>query len=194
MSAPNPTKVKTGTRPRAAHEVPLLTVTANRVIDMEDAATASESLRTPSTIEKSSLDFANKDPPQTITERGATEDQGQDGLSREIPHVDNPIPTEVAPDLGKEMAAMGPTVNKRRHKRGKEDTGANAPRKVLRRDHDTSRPTQSTLGGKSLAAMGLKTSSTFSAPTDMSDPDPLSFVKPQSHLERDIAQSSEVPI
>ncbi|GJX75645.1 hypothetical protein Tco_0322456 [Tanacetum coccineum] len=81
ISAPNPTKVKTGTRPRAAHEVPLLTVTANRVIDMGDAAAASESSGTPSTIEKSPLDFANEDPPQTITKRGGTEDQGQDGLS-----------------------------------------------------------------------------------------------------------------
>ncbi|GJU08458.1 hypothetical protein Tco_1124888 [Tanacetum coccineum] len=170
ISAPNPTKVKTGTRPRAAYEVPLLTVTANRVIDMGDAAATSESSGTPSTIEKSPLDFANEDPPQTITERGGTEDQGQDGLSREIPPVDNPMPAEVAPDLGKEMAAMGPTVNKRRHKGGKEDTGANAPRKVLRTDHDTSRLTQSTLGGKSLAAMGLKTGSTFSAPASQETP------------------------
>ncbi|GJV16920.1 hypothetical protein Tco_1362243 [Tanacetum coccineum] len=30
ISAPNPSKVKTGIQPRAAHEVPLLTVTANR--------------------------------------------------------------------------------------------------------------------------------------------------------------------
>nr|GFD25051.1 hypothetical protein [Tanacetum cinerariifolium] len=36
FSAPNPSKVKTGLRPRAAHEVPLLTATASRVIDMED--------------------------------------------------------------------------------------------------------------------------------------------------------------
>ncbi|GKC55284.1 hypothetical protein Tco_1078029, partial [Tanacetum coccineum] len=35
ISAPNPAKVKTRTRPRAAHEVPLLTATANRVIDMD---------------------------------------------------------------------------------------------------------------------------------------------------------------
>ncbi|GJW12228.1 hypothetical protein Tco_0935959 [Tanacetum coccineum] len=38
ISALNPTKVKTGTRPRAAHEMPLLTVTVSRVIDMEDPA------------------------------------------------------------------------------------------------------------------------------------------------------------
>ncbi|GKD33533.1 hypothetical protein Tco_1249042 [Tanacetum coccineum] len=71
------------------------------------------------------------------------------------------MPAEVAPDLGKEMAAMGPTVNKKCHKGGKEDTGANAPRKET--------------------------------PADVSDPDPLSFAKPQSHPERDVAQSSEVP-
>nr|GEY11642.1 hypothetical protein [Tanacetum cinerariifolium] len=43
IRAPNPTKVKTGSRPRAAHEVPLLTVTANRVIEMEDSTAATDS-------------------------------------------------------------------------------------------------------------------------------------------------------
>nr|GEY07716.1 transposase (putative), gypsy type [Tanacetum cinerariifolium] len=41
ISAPNPAKVKTETRPRAAHKVSLLTATANRVIDMEDMTGAS---------------------------------------------------------------------------------------------------------------------------------------------------------
>ncbi|GJV93076.1 hypothetical protein Tco_1540889 [Tanacetum coccineum] len=63
ISAPNPTKVKTGTRPRAAHKVPLLTATANHVIVKEDATMASDSLGTPSTVEKSPLDFANEDSP-----------------------------------------------------------------------------------------------------------------------------------
>ncbi|GJS51753.1 hypothetical protein Tco_0625115 [Tanacetum coccineum] len=63
ISAPNPTKVKTGTCPRAAHELPLLTVTANRVIVMEDTTMASGSSGTPSTMEKSPLDFANEDSP-----------------------------------------------------------------------------------------------------------------------------------
>nr|GEV62601.1 hypothetical protein [Tanacetum cinerariifolium] len=36
ISASNPSKVKTGLRPRAAHEVPLLTATMSRVIDMKD--------------------------------------------------------------------------------------------------------------------------------------------------------------
>nr|GEV59010.1 hypothetical protein [Tanacetum cinerariifolium] len=48
IRAPNPTKVKAGTRPRAAHEVPLLTVTASRVIDMEDPAAATDSSGVPS--------------------------------------------------------------------------------------------------------------------------------------------------
>ncbi|GKF23985.1 hypothetical protein Tco_0076307, partial [Tanacetum coccineum] len=132
---------------------------------MGDAAAASESSGTPSTIEKSPLDFANEDQPQTITERGGTEDQGHDGLSREIPPVDNPMPAKVAPDLGKEMAAMGPIVNKRRRKGGKEDTRENA------------------------SPMGLKTGSTFSAPAsqetpaDVSDPDPLSSSEvPTGHM------------
>ncbi|GJX90498.1 hypothetical protein Tco_0343824 [Tanacetum coccineum] len=63
ISALNPTKVKTGTRPCAAHEVPLLTATANRVIDMEDTIGTSESSGAPSTMEKSPLDFANENPP-----------------------------------------------------------------------------------------------------------------------------------
>ncbi|GKD69808.1 hypothetical protein Tco_1323898, partial [Tanacetum coccineum] len=63
---PNPFVVKTRTRPRAAHEVPLLTVTANRVIDMEGTPVASGSTETPSTIEKSPLDFNNEDPPPAL--------------------------------------------------------------------------------------------------------------------------------
>ncbi|GJV19124.1 hypothetical protein Tco_1368144 [Tanacetum coccineum] len=42
-SAPNPAKVKTGTRPRAAHKVPLLTVTANHVIDMDTTGASGSS-------------------------------------------------------------------------------------------------------------------------------------------------------
>nr|GEW59036.1 hypothetical protein [Tanacetum cinerariifolium] len=63
---------------------------------------------------------------------------------------------------------------------------ANAPPKVLRKDHADSRPMQSTVGGKSLASMGLETGSTFPVPTpqetpaDVSDPDPLSFSNPSS--------------
>ncbi|GKF27212.1 hypothetical protein Tco_0083106, partial [Tanacetum coccineum] len=41
ISALNSAKVKTGMRPRAAHEVPILIVTASCMIEMEDTAVAS---------------------------------------------------------------------------------------------------------------------------------------------------------
>ncbi|GKF14198.1 hypothetical protein Tco_0055660, partial [Tanacetum coccineum] len=81
ISAPNPANVKTGTRPRTAHEVPLLTVTANRVIDMEDTTGASGSSKTPSTVEKSPLDFADEDLPPPNTKGVETEEQIQDEVS-----------------------------------------------------------------------------------------------------------------
>ncbi|GKA31300.1 hypothetical protein Tco_0717605 [Tanacetum coccineum] len=67
ISTPNPTKVMTETRPRAAHKVPLLTATTNLVIDM-DTTRPSGSSRTPSTVEKSPLDFADEDLPPPNTE------------------------------------------------------------------------------------------------------------------------------
>nr|GEX42265.1 hypothetical protein [Tanacetum cinerariifolium] len=141
ISAPNPTKVKTGSRPRAAHGVPLLTVTANRVIEMEDPAAATDSSGVPSTIES---------------------------------------PAE-------RVAATDPPAVKERHKRGHDGVDTNALPKVLRRDHADPRPTESTRGGKSLAAIELGMGSTRptpapqGAPVDVSDhPVSLSFNNPQS--------------
>nr|GEV53106.1 hypothetical protein [Tanacetum cinerariifolium] len=57
IRAPNPTKVKTESRPRAPHELPLLTLTAPRVIEMDEPAVATDSSGVPSTIERSPLDF-----------------------------------------------------------------------------------------------------------------------------------------
>nr|GEU77825.1 hypothetical protein [Tanacetum cinerariifolium] len=253
----------TETRPRAAHEVPLLTATANRVIDIEDMTRASGSLGTPSTVDKSPLDFSNEDPPPLITERIGTEGKGQDEFSQgegscrlppltEYPQgeiigchrnrgstvsapatqetlvhakgvsdsdplsytkpppapeqdiaqevleaktvevlkvgtehnvtdaltkvvlghklqhclellsvgsflVGNPPYTEVTPkpDLEKETVTMGALVNKRHRKRGPGEAEANAPPKVLRKDHVASHLSRSTLRGKSLAAIGI---------------------------------------
>nr|GEW16691.1 transposase (putative), gypsy type [Tanacetum cinerariifolium] len=144
ISAPNPAKGKTETRPHAAHKVTLLTATASRVIDMEDTAVASGSSGTPSAVEKSQLDFFDEDPPQVITERGEE------------------ATTEVIPEssLEKEVAAMGPVVDKRRRKRENKGEGANAP------------PKDAPVATKSV-----------------SDPDPLSYAEPQLHTERDIVQS-----
>ncbi|GKA74115.1 hypothetical protein Tco_0780417 [Tanacetum coccineum] len=92
-------------------------------------------------------------------------------------------------------------VNKRRRKRDQSETEANAPPKVLRQYHASVRPEQNTRGGKSLAAMGLgadpppsytsATKDTSAALQSVSDPDPLSYAKPQPIPEQDIAQSSK---
>nr|GFA48154.1 hypothetical protein [Tanacetum cinerariifolium] len=146
IRAPNPTKVKTGTRPHAAHEVPLLTVTASRVIEMEDPATTTDSSGVPSTIERSHLDFANENPFQQSTGGNRTEDQGQETVALEVPPPENVMTMGVAPEAGlaEEIAAMGPRVIKERRKRGNDGVDTDAPPKVLRRDHANSRPTQST--------------------------------------------------
>ncbi|GJY15979.1 hypothetical protein Tco_0386401 [Tanacetum coccineum] len=94
ISTLNPAKVKTETRPRAAYEVPLLTVTVSRMIEMEDTVVASGSSGTPFDLEKLPLNFANEDPPQMITEMGGTTDQVQDGLSHEISPVETATTTE----------------------------------------------------------------------------------------------------
>nr|GEZ29453.1 hypothetical protein [Tanacetum cinerariifolium] len=52
IRAPNPTKVKTGSRPLAPHELPLLTLTAPRVIEMDEPAAATDSSGVRSAIER----------------------------------------------------------------------------------------------------------------------------------------------
>nr|GEV69319.1 serine acetyltransferase 1, chloroplastic-like [Tanacetum cinerariifolium] len=187
IRAPIPTKVKTGSRPRAAHEVPLLTTTANRVIEIEDPAATTDSSGVPSTIERSSLDFAN--------EAGAS-DQGT--MATEVPPPED-VPATSAPEAGQaeEVAATDPSAVTGSHKIGHDGVDANAPPKVLRRDHADPRPPGSTRRGKSLAAIELGMASTRlvpvpeSAPADVCDPDPLSFADPRSRHPTDVAQSSQ---
>nr|GEW15977.1 hypothetical protein [Tanacetum cinerariifolium] len=198
IRAPNPTKVKAGTHPRVAHEVPLWTVTASWVIEKEDPAAATDSPGVPSTIERSPLDFANENPSQQSTGR---KDQGQEAVAPEVPPPENVTTTGVAPEAGQAegIAATGPHVVKECRKRGNNRVDTNAPPKVLRRDHVDARPTESTHGGKSLAAIGLGMGSTRpvpasqGAPVDVSDPDSLSFADPQSRLTADIAQERPRP-
>nr|GEU51735.1 copia protein [Tanacetum cinerariifolium] len=131
ISALNPAKVKTGTRPPTAHEVLLLNATANRVIDMEDTV-------------------------------GASEGQVHDELAHGNPSANDVTTEEVMPEpsLEKELGAMGPPMNKRRRKRVKEKTEANAPPKVLRKVNASFCPTQGTLRGESPVPMGLDMGST----------------------------------
>ncbi|GJU35849.1 hypothetical protein Tco_1184203 [Tanacetum coccineum] len=164
ISAPNPTKVKTGTLPRLAHEVPLLIATATRVIAMEDATGLSSSLGTPSTVEKSPLDFSNEDSPRRITESDGTENQGQETVALEVPPQENVPTVGVTPEIGleKEVTAIGPLSN----------IG----------ERSTMLDTGSTLSAPTLQE----------TPADVSDPDPLSYAKLQSIPEREIAQEQIV--
>nr|GEW28850.1 hypothetical protein [Tanacetum cinerariifolium] len=139
IRAPNLIKVKTGTRPRAAHEVPLLTVTVSYVIEMKDPAIATDSSGVPSTIERSPLDFANENLFQQLTRGNETEDQGQETVAPEVPPLENVTNTGVAPEAGlvEEIAAMGPRVIKERIKRGNDGVDTNAPPKLqLRFEHE----------------------------------------------------------
>nr|GEX93151.1 RNA-directed DNA polymerase, eukaryota, nucleotide-binding alpha-beta plait domain protein [Tanacetum cinerariifolium] len=188
IRALNPTKVKTGSRPRAAHEVPLLTMTATRVIEMEDPAAATDSSGVPSIIERSPLDFASEAGP---------EDQGT--MALEVLLLED-VPTTIgAPGASQteSVAVTTPPVITESRKRSSDGVDANAPPKVLRRDHADPRPTGSNRGGKSLAAIELGLGSTHptpvlpSAPADASDPDPLSFANPKSHPPTNVAQSSQ---
>ncbi|GJU45044.1 hypothetical protein Tco_1202310 [Tanacetum coccineum] len=189
ISAPNPAAVKTGTRPRAAHEVPLLTTTASRVIDMEDVVATSTSSGTPSAMEKSPLDFSNEDPSLMITNRGETENPVPAETSQEDPPAENTTTAEVVPEvnLEKDVTVMGALVNKRRRKRDTSEMETNATPKVLRTDHASVRHESMIRGGKSLAAMGVGADipSPMPAQQSMSDPDPLSYARPQTNMSRD---------
>nr|GEW51215.1 hypothetical protein [Tanacetum cinerariifolium] len=143
---------KNGSRPRAAHEVPLLIVTANRVIEIEDMAAATDSSGVPSTIERSPLDFAYENPSQQ-----STGPKDQKATAPEVPPPENVTIVGIAPEAGpvERVAATDPPTIKERRKRGHDRVDTNAPPKILRRDHADPRSTKSTRGGKSLDANGI---------------------------------------
>nr|GFD43565.1 hypothetical protein [Tanacetum cinerariifolium] len=138
-------------------ELPLLTLTAYWVIEMDEPTVATDSSGVPSAIEKSPLDFADE----------------AEASGRETAAPEMPPPEEVEPPMVRES-----------RKRGSEGVDANAPTKSLRRDH-TDRPSGSSRGGKSLAAMQLCLDSNLfmseGVPDDVSDPDPLAFAGAPSH-------------
>ncbi|GKC69195.1 hypothetical protein Tco_1115078, partial [Tanacetum coccineum] len=117
---PNP-KVKVGTRPRAAHEVPMLQATAGRVVNMEETPTISTSTETPSAMEKSPSDFADEDVQTKVVGEHQT---------------DNPVFTTVP------QQEQPPRAQPRR-KRDWGETVSSAPSKAPRTERDTAADTQS---------------------------------------------------
>nr|GEX03815.1 hypothetical protein [Tanacetum cinerariifolium] len=135
IRAPNPTKVKVGSRPRAPHEVPFLTLTANRVIEMDDPATVSDSSGVSPTIERSPLDFFLE---AVASDQGAAASEVLP--SEDVPAAAAPKPSRVG------VAAADPPAATESRKRGRDGTDANAPTKSLRRDHANPRPFESSQG------------------------------------------------
>nr|GEY89151.1 hypothetical protein [Tanacetum cinerariifolium] len=130
IRAPNPTKVKTGSRPRAPHEVPLLTLIASRFIEMDDLAATIDSSGVPSTIERSPLDFS--------LDTGAS---AQGTVAPEMPPSED-VPIIDVPEAGRaeKTAATDPPMASESRKIGRDGTDVNAPPKSLRRDHVDPRP------------------------------------------------------
>nr|GEY55595.1 hypothetical protein [Tanacetum cinerariifolium] len=173
--------------PTHPHEVPLLTLTATRVIEMDDQAATTDSSGVPSTIERSPLDFAHE---------ARASDKGT--VIPEMPPSKD-VPSTYAPGAGQaeEAAATDPPVAPESRKRGRDGTDVNAPPKSLRRDHADPRPSGSSHGGKSLAAIQLGLASTAfmpeGAPAGVSDPDSLSFADPPSRHPADVAHLLDTP-
>nr|GEV75746.1 hypothetical protein [Tanacetum cinerariifolium] len=177
-------KVKARSRPRAPHELPLLTLTASRVIEMDEPAATTDLSGIPSAIEKSPLDFADE-----------AEASGQETAAPEVPPPEEvPITTVPGGNQAAPVAVEPPTVQESR-KRGREGIDANAPPKSLRRDHADLQPSCSSCGGKSLAAMQLCLASNIfvyeGVPADVSDPDPLAFADAPSPHPADVIRSSQ---
>nr|GFD07061.1 hypothetical protein [Tanacetum cinerariifolium] len=88
IRAPNPIKVKTGSRSRAPHELPLLTVTASRVIEIDEPAVATNSSGVP---DPDPLAFADapSHPPADVAQYSSqgiavAEDPGSENASSPI--------------------------------------------------------------------------------------------------------------
>nr|GEX66500.1 hypothetical protein [Tanacetum cinerariifolium] len=165
ISAPNPTKVKTESRPRAAHEVPLLTVTANWVIEIEDPAAATDLSGVPSTIKRSPLNFATE---------AEAEDQGT--MALKVPPPEDMSTTRGAPEAGQRKGLL-PQIPLRSMK---------AVREAMMGLMQT-RPEELGMGSTRTAPVPE------SAPVDVSDPDPFSFADPRSRHPTDVAHMLDTP-
>ncbi|GKD07891.1 hypothetical protein Tco_1187576, partial [Tanacetum coccineum] len=106
ISASNPAVIKNGTRPRTAHEVPLLTVIVSQQIDMDEPAATAESSGAPSTIERSPLDFSNENPSEQINKGDEAEDQGPETMSSVVPPAGPSSTMRAAPNIVEERKRL----------------------------------------------------------------------------------------
>ncbi|GKD94584.1 hypothetical protein Tco_1374421, partial [Tanacetum coccineum] len=168
---------------------------------MVDATELSTSSGTPSTVERSPLDFSNEDaPPPPVTQGVDTRVQGSAVADQDVLVIDDAgaMGATVEPNLEKVVISMRPAIKKRRRQRDAGEEGSKALAKVLRKDHDTARAEHSALEGKSLVEVSVvtglaihaqKTQEPPATTQTVNDPDPLSYAKPRS--QQDVTQSSK---
>nr|GEZ46785.1 hypothetical protein [Tanacetum cinerariifolium] len=147
---------------------------------MDEPAAATDSSGVPSTIERSPLDLAHE-----------AEASGRETAAPEMPPPEDvPVTTAPGTDQAVETVVVEPSAVRESRKRGYEGIDTNAPPKSLRRDHDDLRPSGSSRGGKSLAAMQLCLAfNVFVSegfPADVSDPYPLAFADAPSPHPTDV--------
>ncbi|GKA72849.1 hypothetical protein Tco_0779065 [Tanacetum coccineum] len=134
IKAPNPTKVKTGTRQQAAHEVPLMTATASRVIQMVDAAELSTSLgATKATMEPNLVQEMISMGP-TIRKRRRQRDAGEEGPKAPAKTQEPPIATQTVND---------PNPLSYAKPRSQQDVTQSSKEKGIAGDQDSERSTPS---------------------------------------------------
>nr|GEU48195.1 transposase (putative), gypsy type [Tanacetum cinerariifolium] len=159
IRAPNPTKVKTGSHSRAPHELPLLTLTASRVIEMDEPAIATDSSGVPSAIEKSPLDFADE-----------AEASGQETAAPEVP-LPEEVPVTTVP--GGDQAAPVVVEPPPRDHADLQPSGSSRGGKSLA-------SMQLCLASNIFMYEGV--------PADVSDPDPLAFADAPSPRPADVVR------
>nr|GEW29121.1 putative transposase (putative), gypsy type [Tanacetum cinerariifolium]GEW49070.1 putative transposase (putative), gypsy type [Tanacetum cinerariifolium] len=159
IRAPNPTKVKTKSRPRTPREVPLLTLTATRVIEMDVPAAATDSLGVPSIIERSPLDFA--------LEAGAS-DQGT--VTPEMPPFED-VPATDVPEAGQaeETAATEPPAALKSHA----PVGISDPDPLSVTDPPSRHPADVAQSSDGTAAAGDPESENASSPVEVGSPESI---------------------
>nr|GFC41650.1 hypothetical protein [Tanacetum cinerariifolium] len=155
IRAPNPTKVKNGSRPRAPHEVPLLTLTAPRVIEMDEPA-ATDSSGVPSTIERSPLDFAH--------EAGAS---NQGTAAPEMPSSED-IPATAAPGAG--QAEETATTDLPAASESHALVGVSDPDPLSFADAPSRHPADVAQSSPGIAVVGDPESENASSPTEVGSP------------------------
>nr|GEU83744.1 hypothetical protein [Tanacetum cinerariifolium] len=151
--------VKTGSRPRAPHELPLLTLTAPRVIKMDEPAAVTDSSSVPSTIERSPLDFAHE-----------AEASDRETAAPEMPPPEDvPVTTAPGTDQAVETVAVEPSAFRKSRKRGV-PADVSDPDPLAFADAPSPHPADVAQSSQGVAVAGDPKSENVSSPAEVGSP------------------------